>query len=245
MTTGAERRAPPSPWGSLDEPDDDLDFRPMRRTATKVSVLDVLEAEGAVQPRTVWHRLCRREPVWLARATPHQFAGRGQRPTPVITAEYVAALRASVWSSSSNSPPGSAREVVTDQAEIATSAREVVTASGRALIQGDSLMVLKTMPPHAVDAVVTDPPAGISWMRQRWDSDKGGRDAWVEWLTEVMRECMRVLKPGGHALVWAMPRTAHWTTWAIESAGFEVRDVIAHVHGQGVPQEPRRQQGAR
>ena len=62
------------------EPIADLDLLRMRRTATKVSVLDVLEAEGAVQPRTVWHRLCRREPVWVARATPHQFAmGRMRR----------------------------------------------------------------------------------------------------------------------------------------------------------------------
>jgi site-specific DNA-methyltransferase (adenine-specific) len=37
-----------------------------------------------------------------------------------------------------------------------------------------------------------------------------------------------VLKPGGHALVWSIPRTSHWTATALEEAGFEVRDGITH-----------------
>jgi len=63
-------------------------------------------------------------------------------------------------------------------------------------------------------------PAGISFMDKKWDSDKGGRDKWIAWLTEGMKECLRVLKPGGMALVWCIPRTAHWTATAIEDAGF-------------------------
>jgi hypothetical protein len=43
------------------------------------------------------------------------------------------------------------------------------------------------------------------------------------------------LKPGGHALVWALPRTSHWTATAWENAGFEVRDRIGHIFGQGFP----------
>lgn len=54
------------------------------------------------------------------------------------------------------------------------------------------------------------------------------RDYFVSWLTAIMRECLRVLKPGGHALVWALPRTSHWTALALEDAGFEVRDRITN-----------------
>lgn len=50
-----------------------------------------------------------------------------------------------------------------------------------------------------------------------------------------MRECLRVLKPGAHALVWAIPRTSHWTATALEGAGFEIRDVVTHVFGSGFP----------
>lgn len=61
------------------------------------------------------------------------------------------------------------------------------------------------------------------------------RDIFVGWMTEVMRECLRILKPGGHALVWSIPRTSHWTATALEEAGFEIRDSILHLFGQGFP----------
>lgn len=103
------------------------------------------------------------------------------------------------------------------------------------LIHGDCLLELKQLPDNVLDSLVTDPPAGISFMGKDWDSDKGGRDAWITWMTEVMRECLRVLKPGAHGLVWALPRTSHWTATALENAGFEIRDVVTHLFGTGFP----------
>jgi site-specific DNA-methyltransferase (adenine-specific) len=103
------------------------------------------------------------------------------------------------------------------------------------VINADCLDHLRTMPDCSVDSLVTDPPGGISFMGRSWDSDKGGRDAWVAWMTEVMAECLRVLKPGAHGLVWALPRTSHWTATALEDAGFEIRDVITHHFGSGFP----------
>ncbi len=104
-----------------------------------------------------------------------------------------------------------------------------------AVVQGDALDVLRGMPDASADAVVTDPPAGIAFMGREWDRDKGGRAQWIAWLADIMRECLRVLKPGGHALVWALPRTSHWTATAVEDAGFEVRDVVHHLFGSGFP----------
>lgn len=103
------------------------------------------------------------------------------------------------------------------------------------LLKGDCLEVLRSLLDNSVDSMVTDPPAGIGFMNADWDSDKGGRDEWIAWLSSVMREALRVLKPGAHALVWAIPKTSHWTSMAIENAGFEVRDVINHHYGQGFP----------
>jgi DNA modification methylase len=103
------------------------------------------------------------------------------------------------------------------------------------LLHGDCLEVLKTLESDSVDALVTDPPAGIGFMGKDWDHHKGGRDQWVAWMREVMTEALRVLKPGAHGLVWAIPRTSHWTGTALEDAGFEVRDRIAHVFGSGFP----------
>jgi site-specific DNA-methyltransferase (adenine-specific) len=82
--------------------------------------------------------------------------------------------------------------------------------------------------------MVLDPPAGVEFMGKDWDGTNE-RDPFVAWLTPIMREAWRVLKPGAHGLVWALPRTSHWTAWALESAGFEVLDVITHLFGQGFP----------
>ena len=103
------------------------------------------------------------------------------------------------------------------------------------IICGDCLEVLKTLQEDSVDAIVTDPPAGIAFMGKEWDKDKGGRNAWIAWMSQVASECLRVIKPGGHALVWALPRTSHWTGMAWEEAGWEPRDKIAHVFGSGFP----------
>lgn len=100
---------------------------------------------------------------------------------------------------------------------------------------GDCLLALKRMLNNSMDSLVTDPPAGISFMGKEWDGDRGGRKQWVAWMTDVMRECMRVMKPGAHGLVWALPRTSHWTATALEDAGFEVRDVVTHLFGSGFP----------
>ena len=99
------------------------------------------------------------------------------------------------------------------------------------LLRGEALATLRLFGSDSIDALVTDPPAGVSFMQATWDHDKGGRGPWVAWLAEVMAEALRVLRPGGHGLVWALPRTSHWTAWALEDAGFEVRDCLQHHFG--------------
>ena len=106
---------------------------------------------------------------------------------------------------------------------------------GDNVILGDCLEVLRQYPDNYFSSIITDPPAGISFMGKDWDKNKGGRDNWCRWMSTIALECKRVLKPGGHALVWAIPRTSHWTAMAWEDAGWEVRDRIAHVFGSGFP----------
>jgi transcriptional regulator with XRE-family HTH domain len=83
------------------------------------------------------------------------------------------------------------------------------------------------MPDASVDSIVTDPPYGLSFMGKRWDYDVPSEDIW--------RECLRVLKPGGHLLAFAGTRTQHRMAARIEDAGFEIRDMIAWVYGSGFP----------
>ena len=57
----------------------------------------------------------------------------------------------------------------------------------------------------------------------------------VETDTRLWRECLRVLKPGGHCLAFGSPRTWHNLQTAIEKSGFELRDSIAWLYAQGFP----------
>ena len=95
------------------------------------------------------------------------------------------------------------------------------------LIQGDCLEVMKAMPTNSVDSIVSDPPYGISFMSKLWDYDVP--------KVEVWQEAMRVLKPGGHALIACGTRTQHRMAVNIEDAGFEIRDIVAYVYGSGFP----------
>jgi hypothetical protein len=103
------------------------------------------------------------------------------------------------------------------------------------LYLGDCLDVLRTLPADSIDAIVTDPPAGIAFMGRDWDDFCRARSRFVDMLAERMAEAWRVLKPGGHALVWSIPRTSHWTAWAVEDAGFDLRDCVLHLFGSGFP----------
>lgn len=95
------------------------------------------------------------------------------------------------------------------------------------LLHGDCLERLKELPDCSVDACVTDPPYGLSFMGKAWDYDVPGAEVW--------REVLRVLKPGGHLLAFAGTRTQHRMAVQIEDAGFEIRDLIAWVYGSGFP----------
>jgi site-specific DNA-methyltransferase (adenine-specific) len=78
-----------------------------------------------------------------------------------------------------------------------------------------------------VDAVVTDPPYGLSFMGKEWDHGVPGVPYWTE--------ALRVLKPGGHMLAFGGTRTFHRLACAIEDAGFEIRDCLMWLYGSGFP----------
>ena len=92
---------------------------------------------------------------------------------------------------------------------------------------GDCLEVMCGMADNSVDSIVTDPPYGLSFMGKKWDYEVPAEEVW--------RECLRVLKPGGHLLAFAGTRTQHRMAVRIEDAGFEIRDMIAWVYGSGFP----------
>lgn len=94
---------------------------------------------------------------------------------------------------------------------------------------GDCREVMRTFADASVDAIVTDPPYELGFMGKRWDATG------IAYDIDVWRECLRVLKPGGHLVAFGGTRTYHRMTCAIEDAGFEVRDCLAWMYGSGFP----------
>jgi site-specific DNA-methyltransferase (adenine-specific) len=122
---------------------------------------------------------------------------------------------------------------------------------------GDCLEVMRSLGDGVIDSIVTDPPYGVEassgemlgqvavGKERRGGFAYGGAHtrgyaehdpvAFQKWFTEISREMLRVLKPGGHLLAFGGARAYHRMSVAIEDAGFEVRDSIAWVRAQGMP----------
>jgi site-specific DNA-methyltransferase (adenine-specific) len=133
------------------------------------------------------------------------------------------------------------------------------------LYQGDCQVVLSNLADNSIDSVVSDPPYGLSdhspediknclsaWIANKeYKHNKNGfmNRAWDAFVPgpEIWKECLRVLKPGGHMLCFAGTRSMDLMSMAIRLSGFELRDSIgnahetgqaplcAWVHGQGMP----------
>lgn len=128
--------------------------------------------------------------------------------------------------------------------------RSYYSAAGVTLYLGDSREVLPELGRRGewFEACVTDPPYGLSdprpansatprqssrerirtgFMGQRWDAEVPDVALW--------RCVLEALLPGGNLLAFGGTRTFHRLACAIEDAGFEVRDCLSWLHGQGFP----------
>lgn len=79
----------------------------------------------------------------------------------------------------------------------------------------------------SVDAIVTDPPYGLRFMGKEWDRGIPGAPFWTE--------ALRVAKPGTYLLAMGGTRTYHRLASAVEDAGWEIRDCLMWLYGQGFP----------
>jgi site-specific DNA-methyltransferase (adenine-specific) len=104
---------------------------------------------------------------------------------------------------------------------------------GVTVYHGDCVEVMRELADGSVHAVVTDPPYGLEFMGREWD--RFAPLEFEQWCELWARECLRILKPGGHLLAFGGSRTWHRLAAGIEDAGFEIRDSIAWLYGSGFP----------
>ncbi len=92
-----------------------------------------------------------------------------------------------------------------------------------------SEQILDGFRPGEFDSCVTDGPYELGFMGQAWD-----RTGLVN-QPSFWAKVFRVLKPGAHLLSFGGTRTSHRMVCAIEDSGFEIRDSIDWIYGQGFP----------
>lgn len=119
--------------------------------------------------------------------------------------------------------------------------------------QADCFAALPRLDADSVDAIITDPPYGIAVNGMEWDrparldpstpagkrrrrrSSENPNHAFQAFSRAWSSACLHSLKPGGHLAAFAAPRTAHRLACGLEEAGYEIRDVLMWLHGQGYP----------
>lgn len=119
------------------------------------------------------------------------------------------------------------------------------------IINMDCRAGMATLPANSVDAIVTDPPYGLSkqpnmrevlthwlngdeysptcggFMGKKWDSFVPGPLVW--------EQAFRVLKPGGYLVAFAGSRTVDLMATSLRLGGFEVVDMLHWLYGSGMP----------
>lgn len=119
------------------------------------------------------------------------------------------------------------------------------------IINMDCRAGMATLPANSVDAIVCDPPYGLSkqpnmrevlahwlngdeyspncggFMGKKWDSFVPGPLVW--------EQAFRVLKPGGYLVAFAGSRTVDLMAMSLRLGGFEVVDMLHWLYGSGFP----------
>lgn len=96
-----------------------------------------------------------------------------------------------------------------------------------ALHQGDINNVLPTLPSNSFDGSIFDAPYALKFMGNEWDGCVPS--------VSVLQGLLRLCKPGAYLLAFGHPKTFHRFSCNIEDAGWELRDTICWLHGEGFP----------
>jgi site-specific DNA-methyltransferase (adenine-specific) len=95
------------------------------------------------------------------------------------------------------------------------------------IYHGENIEVMKKMPSETYTSIITDPPYGISFMGKDWDKALPDKDTW--------KQLLRVTKKGGVLIAFGAPRMYHRLAVDIEDAGWEIKDCMMWIYGQGFP----------
>ena len=120
------------------------------------------------------------------------------------------------------------------------------------IYNSDCIDTLQDIEKESIHLILTDPPYFIDGMGDDWDNEKlqskinkagviGGRPigmkfdtnqgrAFQKFISPILIECFRLLKPGGFLISFSQARLYHRLAVAAEDCDFEIRDMLAWQH---------------
>lgn len=99
------------------------------------------------------------------------------------------------------------------------------------LIQGDNLNIMKLYQDNYFDNCISDFPYDLSFMGKKWDTYEN----FYEWCKPRAEELLRIVKPGGYALIFGHHKSNHRMKCAFEDVGFKIVEEIDWVYASGFP----------
>ena len=97
---------------------------------------------------------------------------------------------------------------------------------------GDCLLLFPAIPDGSVDMIFADPPYNLD--KQYYSvSDKNGN--YFQWMEEWIRECYRVLRPGGSAYFMNAPKNFGEQERVIRKVGFKIISYIIWMRRNPAP----------
>lgn len=103
------------------------------------------------------------------------------------------------------------------------------------LFEGDCIQILKSLPDSSVDTVFADPPFNLKKKYGPNHSDNLSDFEYIEWCKEWIKECIRVLKPGGSFFLYNIPKWNIIFGAHIMQSGLDFRHDIAVDMKNGLP----------
>ncbi|AFM04516.1 DNA modification methylase [Bernardetia litoralis DSM 6794] len=94
-------------------------------------------------------------------------------------------------------------------------------------LHNKSSYTLEDIEDNSIDAIVTDPPYGISYQNNYWDKDLPSREVW--------ENSFKKIKHGGFGLVFSSVRLMHRLMVDLEDSGFLIKDVLFWSYLNGMP----------
>jgi site-specific DNA-methyltransferase (adenine-specific) len=95
------------------------------------------------------------------------------------------------------------------------------------IIYNKSCYGLPGIKANSVNALITDPPYGISFQNNEWDKALPDKKIW--------EDCLCCLKPGAFGAVFSSVRLMHRMMVNLEDSGFIIKDVLFWSYLNGMP----------